>query len=259
MLQITPTIEKTGPLAAQDVIEPKGFVRGIIDFLDDVSYKLMTSEDDLEQVCRMRHDAYVEAGHMKNNGSGIFRDEMDGLPGTDNVGVFLNGKLACCIRVHKLDVVHRHACAMETYAHVLDPILDSGIVCVDTSRFCNDIKLASRYKGLPLAAMRVTGMAAKHHEAKWIISTITAPHINFYKKVLGSEDWSGGGIKYPTLEATVHLVSADHNELKRMAHINRQYFLSTSTERNALFNSGEFVKPSVRDVIEKGISSGYWN
>ncbi len=239
-------------LTPQDIAAPTGLARSVIDFLDHVSYKRMTSEADLDQIFKLRHDNYKAVGHFDGTNDGRYSDELDYAPSVENIGIYVDGTLMGSVRLHVLNRELRKSCAMEIYDHVLNPKLDSGLVMIDTSRFCCDFSKGSRYNALPLAAIRVPGLLAVQKHAHYTLATVTAPHVPFYKRVLESKDWFDGGIQYPGLTAVVHLLAADMKDITRLAYANRQYLWSTLAEREALFGdhpSDGFVAPSVRSVV----------
>lgn len=234
------------------ITEPVGLTKSVIDFLDHVSYKRMTTEADLDQVFRLRHDNYKAVGHFDGTTDGRYSDELDFVPGVENIGIYVDGALMGSLRLHVLDRQLRQSCAMEIYDHVLNPKLDEGLVMVDTSRFCCDLSKGTRFNALPLAAIRVPGLLAIHKSAHYTLATVTAPHVPFYKRVLKSKDWYDGGIRYPGLTAVVHLLAADMKDLIDLTYTSRQYFWSTPAEREALFGdhpSDGFVSASVRAVV----------
>lgn len=253
MLQSPATTEYLkSTLTPADIRPPSGLIKSVIDFLDHVTYKRMVSEADLEAVFRLRHDNYVAAGHFDGTADGVFTDHLDHVPGVENVGIYVDGELMGCVRLHVIDKDRRQSCAMEIYDHVLNPKLDAGLVMVDTSRFCCDLKQNKRHPALPLAAIRVPGLLAVQCKAHYTLATVTAPHIPFYKRVLESVDWFDGGIRYPELTAVVHLLASDMRNIHSLAYHNRQYLWSTYEERHALFGDGvevAHVRPSARDVV----------
>jgi hypothetical protein len=234
------------------IATPTGLSKSVIDFLDNVSYKRMTTETDLDQVFRLRHDNYKAVGHFDGTNDGRYSDELDFVPGVENIGLYVDGDLMGSLRLHLMNKELRKSCSSEIYDFVLNPKLDDGIVMVDTSRFCCDLSKGSRYNALPLAAIRVPGLLAVQKHAHYTLSTVTAPHVPFYKRVLESKDWYDGGIRYPGLTAVVHLLAADMRDITRLAYQNRQYLWSTLAEREALFGenpSTGMVQPSVRSVV----------
>lgn len=255
-------VEKSGPFGPKDIAPPSGLSKYALDFLDAVSYRLMSSDDDLEQVFRMRHDAYKAANHIAGNETGIWTDEADRCPSASLVGVFVDGELAASVRLHRLESLSAQSTAVEVFSDILRPRFEEGMAFSDTNRLSCDLRFLQKFKALPLATIRVTGLHVAFYGCSYSLAAVRRQHEPFYKRVLGTKRWSeGDGVNYKGTTAYLHLLAASSVELRDRCFRDRQYFLSTPEERRALFGGAaalEHVRPSARQVLD-GADTGYWS
>lgn len=254
-------IERPVPASVAAIKAPTSISKAVIDFLDDVSYKIMREESDLEQIIRMRHDAYVNAGHFGGTDTGLFEDAYDRNPNFFNIGVHVEGNLVSCVRLNVLETgVCTASPTVSTHEDAILSQLSRGWRFTDSNRLCVEHGIEGKYKMLPFATIRLGGLHAAHHKTDYVLTSVKANHLPFYKRILGAWSVEDGGHVATGLEATVHLVAADIAEIRRMCYADRQFFFSTAAERNALFSAphGQFVLPSVRDVIERGVEPDFW-
>jgi hypothetical protein len=240
---------------------PTGLTLGVVDFLNDVSYQVMRTEDQLEDIFRLRHDTYKNAGYLEGNADGRFRDDLDLSPNVHNVAIYLAGNLVACIRLHLVTSAQRDCCAIGIFPDEINRRLDAGHIMVDSSRNCCDPKLESRYRTLPLAVIRTSGLLAVHAKAQWTLATIKEGHIPFFRRVLRASSWHEGGVQYNGLdrETTIHLLGSSVEELRIAAKTKQQYFLSTPEERSKLFDGAHGLVPSSAAKILTGeIVDPYW-
>ncbi len=240
---------------------PTGLTLSAVDFLNDVSYQVMRTEDELEHIFRLRHDTYQNAGYLDGNPDGKFSDDLDLVPNAYNVGVYLSGKMVACVRLHKVTAMDRASCATGIFPTEIHEKLDAGNVMIDSSRFCCNPELMSKYRSLPLAVIRATGLLAVHVNADWTLATVTEGHVPFYRRVLGAKSWHDGGVVYDGLDSstTIYLLGASMEYLRNAAKTKQQYFLSTPEERSRLFDgSNGIVQSTVGKILTGEVVDPYW-
>lgn len=249
------------PLDHKDIEPVMGMAKHTLDFLDNVSYRLMKTEADLDRVFRLRHDAYKAAQHIDGTEDGKWTDPSDTCPSASIVGVFVDDQLAASVRLHRLTELNAKSSAIQAFSELLEPKFRSGMSFTDTNRLCCDVRLLSKCKALPLAAMRATGMHAYFFNSNYSLAAVRDQHEPFYKRILGAKRWNeGDGVLFKGTSMTVHLLAASMHDMRIRCYRSRQYFLSTDAERRALFGHEghvENVRPTARQVIA-GVDSGYW-
>lgn len=253
--------ECAGPLEAKDIAPVTGVNKYALDFLDDVSYKLMTTENDLDQVFRMRHDAYKAAKHISGNEDGLWTDPADTCPTASLIGVYVAGNLAASVRLHRLANLDAQSTAVVVFPNEMKEKFNQGFTCSDTNRLSCDVQFLKKFKALPLATIRVTGLHAFHFGCSYSLAAVRDQHEPFYKRILGARRWNEGeGVHFKGTTMILHLLASSMDEMRVRCYRDRQYFLSTQEERTALFEgkSGEHVIPSAKKVID-GADSGFWD
>lgn len=249
-------INKTG------IIKPLGFMRGVVDFLDRITYKRMTSSHDLESIFRLRRETYVHAGYLPVESSSEFSDELDLTPNVHQFGIFLDEKLAAAIRIHKIDKTCRSSCATGIFPSTIDQWVDQSLVLVDSSRNSCSLEMMSKNPALPLAVIRLAGMYATHIRADIVLSTVVKKHIGFYKKVIGAttvgEPAIYGDLKDPLL---IYLLASYVEKERISAMTSRQFILSSAEERRSLFEGegGVFVRSTAKQIIDGSMYDSYWS
>jgi hypothetical protein len=169
--------------------------------------------------------------------------------------------LVACVRLHKLTSDYRQSCATGIFPTEINEKLDQGAVMIDSSRFCCDPELMSKYRSLPLAVIRATGLLAVHSNADWTLATVTEGHVPFYRRVLGAQSWHDGGVQYNGLDTstTIHLLGASMEYLRNAAKTKQQYFLSTPEERSSLFDGDNGLVPSsIMKILNGTVVDPYW-
>lgn len=240
---------------------PSGLSLKILNFLDDVSYEVMRTEDQLEDIFRLRHDTYKHAGYIHGNPDGRLRDELDLSPNVFNVAIRLSGVLVGCIRLHKMTSEFRDSCAIEVFPDEINPKLDAGAIIIDASRNCCDPSFASRSYGLPLAVLRASVMLSVHSNADWMLATCKQSHSSFFRRLMGGQHWHDEGKLYMGLdrETVIDLLATSSDFMKHSIMTKQQYFLSTPEERASLFDVAVGpVSATAKKILTGEVVDPYW-
>ncbi len=242
------------------IAELSPYAHSIVQFLDRVSYKVMRHEQDREQVFRIRHDAYSSAGHIDVAEDGRFEDAFDQDHSFFNIGVHIDEELVACLRLNCLVSGGSSSPTMITHKSLLEPYLAKGLRITDSTRFCAVNGAAERFKLLPFAVIRLSGLHAAHFQTALVASSVQNRHLPFYERFLGAKVMEEEETISKGLTMRVRLTLADIAEVRRSCYVDRQFFFSTPRERQALFDdpAGNFILPTVRDVIEKNIDPAFW-
>lgn len=235
----------------------------IISLLDRVAYKRIVGGPDMEQVMKLRYDAYIRASLIDAEAAefegGVYADLYDSDPNCYNFGVYVDGGLTGCFRLHVAD---RSRPSMPSASHVPDLAgkwLEEGKVLVDATRFAHVDGLRAGMAMLPYATMRLTALAGVHFNADYNVQVVRPHHAPFYLKATESRLLGDRMIYLNGIPLEVKVMVADIPYLRGKCYVDKAYFLSSRREREALFGSGHegFVRPSVRDVVYGDEDSGY--
>lgn len=211
------------------------FAGTLLDVLDRVSYTRVDMSAADNAVYRLRYDAYRREEFVPFNDQGVVVDDLDQTPNAMCYGVLIDGELVSSIRLHHLTAEHRQSPSMKVCPDILGPLLDAGQRFIDPSRFTADYDASLAYPALPFLTLRLAVMATIYFRADMCLALVRPEHTAFYRRVFGSEEMCDTR-PYPGLTFPVQLYGARVEGSRYQSIFSRfPFFLSTETERNALF------------------------
>lgn len=246
----------------EHIRKPVGFMKQATEYLEKISYKNMKSAADLEDVFKLRRDAYFDVGYLAADEPDQFYDDLDFVPNVFHVGIYHQGELVSAVRLHSVDKDTPDSCATGIFPQAIHSLVSESKRLIDTSRFSSRPSLKSSHPFLPLATIRATGLLAIHHNADAVLSTVVSDHMKFYRRILGAveiaEPEPYADLRNPLM---IHLLSANMSELKKMAQTERQFFLSAQAERELLFDGlpGIEVHPTAQLILTGAIVDPVWS
>lgn len=251
-------------LAANRRISTTRLDEKILQLLDKVAYRRILPGKEMEKVHRLRYDAYVRARMISEDAECLdgkgFSDEHDEDPNCYNVGIFQDGTLLGCMRLHVAGLGHRAMPSSHHIADLLDPWLDAGQVLVDSSRLAHVESRGGAMRLLPYVSMRLCAMACVHFDADYSVQVVQVKHAGFYEHLICSELLDTRNIAFTGNPFPVSVLRSHIPSMRKFCYSDRAHLLSTPQERAGLFGpaSGQgFVTPSARRVIHEGEESGY--
>ena len=227
-------IDKDSAAAAR-AGEPSRFSGSLLEILDDVSYARVDAGVIDDPIYKLRYRAYRREGFMDHNAEEICIDDLDETANAMSFGIYIKGQLVSSIRLHHLTPEHRRSPSMKVCPDILEPLIDAGKTFIDPSRFTADNEASLAYPALPFLTLRVAAMASVHFDANQCLALVRPEHGPFYKRVFGSEVMSDVR-SYPGLHFPVALFGAAVDSIRSRVAQRFPFFLSTSEERQQLFN-----------------------
>ena len=227
-------IDKDSAAAAR-AGEPSRFSGSLLEILDDVSYARVDAGVIDDPIYKLRYRAYRREGFMDHNAEEICIDDLDETTNAMSFGIYIKGQLVSSLRLHHLTAEHRRSPSMKVCPDILEPLIDAGKTFVDPSRFTADHEASLAYPALPFLTLRVAAMASVHFDANQCLALVRPEHGPFYKRVFGSEVLSDVR-SYPGLNFPVALFGAAVDSIRSRVAQRFPFFLSTSEERQQLFN-----------------------
>ena len=227
-------IDKDSAAAAR-AGEPSRFSGSLLEILDDVSYARVDAGVIDDPIYKLRYRAYRREGFMDHNAEEICIDDLDETANAMSFGIYIKGQLVSSIRLHHLSPEHRRSPSMKVCPDILEPLIDAGKTFIDPSRFTADNEASLAYPALPFLTLRVAAMASVHFDASQCLALVRPEHGPFYKRVFGSEVMSDVR-SYPGLHFPVALFGAAVDSIRSRVAQRFPFFLSTSEERQQLFN-----------------------
>jgi len=244
--------------AAQNQVAPaSSFAGTLIDILDRVEYRRVSTSEQSDPVYRLRYEAYRREEFVPFDAGGVVRDEFDELPNAFCYGIYIDGRLVSSLRLHHVTREHKLSPSYSVFSDILDPLLEAGHTFIDPGRFTADLEASLAYPALPFLTLRIAVMAVWHFRVKYCLSTVRPEHVAFYRRVFNSTKL-GDARYYHGLAFPMEMWACDcpvvyPNLIKRY-----QFFDSTEEERRRLFSpphsSPLWVRPTVRAALAEDFS-----
>ena len=244
--------------AAQNQVAPaSSFAGTLIDILDRVEYRRVSTSEQFDPVYRLRYEAYRREEFVPFDAGGVVRDEFDELPNAFCYGIYIDGRLVSSLRLHHVTREHKLSPSYSVFSDILDPLLEAGHTFIDPGRFTADLEASLAYPALPFLTLRIAVMAVWHFRVKYCLSTVRPEHVAFYRRVFNSTKL-GEARYYHGLAFPMEMWACDcpvvyPNLIKRY-----QFFDSTEEERRRLFSpphsSPLWVRPTVRAALAEDFS-----
>lgn len=204
------------------------------DPLEHVDYRLAETEEERDEIYRLRYRAYLREGAILPSASERVTDHHDDAPNNFIFGVYYRGELYSSIRISVLSGEWRSSPSSEMYSDVLHPLLDRGKTIIDPTRFVADPDRAKIFPELPYVTVRLGYVACGHFNADIGLASVRPEHRAFYKKVFLQEPL-GEPILFPGLIKPVGLMAANYHEIRERVFQRFPFMRSSAFERRMLF------------------------
>lgn len=211
-----------------------GFTDRVSQLLDRVNYRLAESNEQREEIFRLRYEAYRREQAIGPSSSEQFCDEYDELNNVQIFGLYVDERLVSSIRIHVASKDQPQFPSRTTFADLLEPELAAGKVIIDPTRFVTDRAVSKSLTGLPHLTLRLCWMAAQHFKADHFLVAIRAEHQAFYRRTFGHRLICPAR-PYPMLKAPISLMTVNHTDVADQVHRRYPFFDSSNYERQRLF------------------------
>jgi hypothetical protein len=222
--------------------------------MDQVDYRLAETVEQKEEIYRLRYRAYLREGAVPACGSGAVFDSYDEAPNHWTFGVYHLGVLMGSIRIGVLTRAWRTSASGGVFADILDPLLDSGSVLVDPSRFVADPEKSRQFPYLPLVSARLGWVAGAHFKADLGLSIVRSEHQPFYRRLFLSGPVAEPR-SYPGLLKPVGLLAASYRQVADEVLRRHPFLESTAFERRMLFKDSEARMRTSPQAQERSLES----
>ena len=222
--------ESTGP--------PSPFVQKLLDLLERVEYRLATFSEDIDDIYRLRYEAYRREGFIAENCDRRCRDALDDAPNVYRIGIYLDGSLVSSIRIHHVTGKHRQSAGMWAYPDVVGRMLDEGLTFVDPSRFTTDHEIAMECPALAYLTLRLGVMASDYFNADYCLQIVRPEHGPFYRRLFYSEPLAEVRA-YEGLTFPVQLFGSHVPDTLQRIYRRHPFFMSTRGEQRLMFERGK--------------------
>jgi hypothetical protein len=207
----------------------------VLRFLERVEHRCAVTRAEKEAVYRLRYEAYIREGLIAPSADGQLYDEaLDDTPNAWITTTFIDGELACTVRVHVAADEDSALPSLGAYADEITPYLRMRRTLVDLTRFAARVDFARRFPELPYIALRPGWQALEYFQADRALATVVEQHQAFYRRVFGFTPWTEPR-DYPKFNFKVACMGLDFRAAKERVEARYPFFLSTRAEREALF------------------------
>jgi hypothetical protein len=213
------------------------------ELLDSVDYRLAETPAEKEAIYRLRYRAYLREGAILPSNEKRLTDRYEDAPNAWTFGVYVDGELYSSIRVSVLTSEWRMSPSVELFGEVLHPMLDKGLVFIDSTRFVADPEKARNFTELPYVTVRLGSMAGVYFNADYGLAIVRPEHQAFYRRVFLQETWCEPRL-YPGLVKPVGLMAAHLPTVRDRVLARYPYLRSSAFERRMLFERSGERRPS---------------
>jgi hypothetical protein len=210
------------------VIQATGFDESIRTLLAKVDCRQAVIDSEREKIYGLRYEAYLKEGALPPGAPRIFKDKFDDLENGATFGLYVEGRLASSIRIHLATPQFPDCPAMAVFPDYLRPILDTGSIILDPTRFVVDAQCAQLFPKLPYATVRLCFMASDYFCVDYALATVRTEHQSFYKRLFGHRVICVAR-PYPSLTKPISLMILDFGKERRRI-IERYPFFTYSQE-----------------------------
>jgi hypothetical protein len=219
-----------------------------IDLLDQVDYRLAETEEEKDEIYRLRYRAYLNEGAIEANRDRKVTDRFDNMPNSWIFGIYFEGMLASSLRVSVASPEWPDTPSMSVFPDLMGPELAKGKVLVDPTRFVADPLRAKRFPELPYMTLRLAYVACEYFHADLGLASVRAEHQAFYRRVFMhtiSPPRDYPGLTKPICLMAIDFPSEREKVFARYPHLRSSYF-----ERRMLFERNSNRLSPMADLPE---------
>jgi hypothetical protein len=219
-----------------------------IEVLDQVDYRLAETQEERDEIYRLRYRAYLNEGAIDPNRDRRITDRFDDLPNSWIFGVYLDGMLASSLRISVASPEWPDTPSVSVFPEILRPELANGRVMVDPTRFVADPVRAKRIPELPYMTLRLAYVACEYFHADLGLASVRAEHQAFYKRVFLHT--ISPPRDYPTLTKPICLMAIDFPNMREKVFSRYPFLRSSYFERRMLFERNCDRPPATQSLPE---------
>lgn len=235
-----------------------GFKEKALEVLRSLEYRRINGGEELEDIYRLRYDAYRRDDLIDETTSGMSSDAYDESPNVHIFGLYFDGELASSIRIHHATQQMSICPTRSHFPGILEPHLKQGVSFIDSSRFCANADFSQRIPNLPLFTTRLTAMACFYFEADYMLSVIRPEHGAFYRRYFLMKQWAKDQ-EVDWFAQHVDLYACHLQTIENAVFTRLPFFRSLPLERELLFSPKAenteivHVKPTAEAAISINI------
>ncbi len=167
-------------------MELEGFSERLMRHLDYIEYRRVETQEDFEDIERLRYKTYKAADMIPRSSSSMI-DDADFDPHAYVFGIYYFEELVSTIRLHHVTPEHTLSQSSQVFPDVMEAYLEAGLTLIDPARFATDPAFVSELSVLPYITLRPSIVAAAYFKADRVLQPVRPAHAAFYKRVFYAE------------------------------------------------------------------------
>ncbi len=168
------------------VVSISNFSRNLLDILDRVEYRRIESQEDFEDIARLRYKAYRARGVLPVSAVSML-EEIDFDTHAYVFGVYYYEELISTLRVHYVTPEHRTCQSSGIFPDAVNAFLDAGMTLIDPARFAADPDVVGELPSISYLTLRPSIMGAIYFDADRVLQHIRPAHAAFYRRVFQAD------------------------------------------------------------------------
>lgn len=182
----------------------------VIDALTHSRYKVLTSSQGIEEMCRLRYKCYRARGLIAENERAILTDIFDEAANCVHVAVYVEERILASVRLHLVSKLSPTSPTLKVFPEILDHI-KSGKTVLDSTRFVIDPAARKQRVPLHFLVLRIPFLATMFYDIDLALAAVRVEHTAFYRRYLGYE-LAMEPRTYPMLKKPFQLLTAQVRE-----------------------------------------------
>lgn len=168
-----------------NISELSRFSTGLLELLDRVEYRRITTDEDFEAVGRLRARSYSNRSIFAGGVGEKLIEDLDFDSHAFVFGMYIDEELVSTLRVHHVTPNHRIGNSVPLFGDLIHPMLDQGMTFIDPSRFATHSDFLKEHPGIPYLTLRVATMASQYFDVDCCLASCKTEHAAFYKRIFG--------------------------------------------------------------------------
>lgn len=213
----------------------------LLSIMDRLEYRRIVAADDLQDVGRLRLQAYNARQLYHDKFDGPVVEALDFAPGSFVFGLYYDGQLVSSLRLNVVEPGCHPTSAMLACPDTLNPLLEQGMRFVELSRFAINREAVEEVPLLPALTHRLSVMMTIHIEADYCIGLLKLKHEAYYRRMFRATRLAGPFVPEGMFPDTVLLGVSRANQ--DYVTSRNPIFFFTKTEARLLFDEVEETLP----------------
>jgi Autoinducer synthetase. len=211
-----------------------------------IDYRKITTSKEIEDVQRLRFEAYSRENNVFSDKKFFRSDKFDNERNAEVFGLYIENRIAASLRIHRVTAETPQTPSAIYFPEFFASRLARGDSFLEPTRFVISDEFARRFPLLHFMTMRVCFMATVHYGMPFILCSVRGEHGSYYKRFFGMEAEVVGKM-VPTIAIPADLYVGSVAEKLPLVEQRLPFMRSTEEERAALFEES-FEQPRFRLV-----------